>query len=224
MKLGVLLPTFRDDASAAFAVAQEAERAGLDGVFAFDHLWPMGSPERPSLAPFPVLAAISSRHPSLFLGPLVARVGLVGTEKLVEQFETLLLLAPGRVIAAIGTGDKLSEAEQLAYDLGYPSADDRRELLRDALVALSPSMEVWCGAGSAKTDQLARELGVVLNLWGKETAVVREVAQSGPVSWAGPLNENTSDTLDLLAGAGATWAVASAPLRVDLLEEWRRTH
>ncbi|HEV3267809.1 MAG TPA: LLM class flavin-dependent oxidoreductase [Acidimicrobiales bacterium] len=224
MKLGVLLPTFRDDANDAFAVAQEAERSGLDGVFAFDHLWPMGSPERPSLAPFPVLAAISSRCPSLHLGPLVARVGLVGTEKLVDQFETLALLAPGRVIAAIGTGDKLSEAEQLAYDLGYPSADDRRQLVRDAIVALSPSMEVWCGAGAPKTDQLARELGVVINLWGKEASVVRDVAKSGPVSWAGPLNENTAETLDALEGAGATWAVASAPLRVDLLEKWRRAH
>jgi hypothetical protein len=224
VKLGVLLPTFRDDANDAFAVAQEAERSGLDGVFAFDHLWPMGSPERPSLAPFPVLAAISSRCPSLHLGPLVARVGLVGTEKLVDQFETLALLAPGRVIAAIGTGDKLSEAEQLAYDLGYPSADDRRQLVRDAIVALSPSMEVWCGAGAPKTDQLARELGVVINLWGKEASVVRDVAKSGPVSWAGPLNENTAETLDALEGAGATWAVASAPLRVDLLEKWRRAH
>lgn len=224
MKLGVLLPTFRDNAQDAFDVASEAERLGLDGVFAFDHLWPMGSPERPALAPFPVLAAISSRCPSLFLGPLVARVGLVGTEKLVEQFETLHALAPGRVIAAMGTGDKLSEAEQLAYDLGYPSADDRRELLRAAIVALSPTMEVWCGAGATATDQLARDLGVVINLWGKESSVVRDVARSGPVSWAGPLNENTAQTLDELARAGATWAVASAPLRIDQLEEWRRAH
>ena len=224
MKLGVLLPTFRDNPDDAFAVAHEAEQAGLDGVFAFDHLWPMGSPERPALAPFPILAAISSRCPSLYLGPLVARVGLVGTEKLVEQFETLLALAPGRVIAALGTGDKLSEAEQLAYDLGYPSASVRREFLRDAIVALSPTMEVWCGAGSKETDQLARDLGVVINLWGKETSVVRDVARSGTVSWAGPLNENTAQTLDGLEEVGVTWAVASAPLRIDQLEEWRRAH
>jgi hypothetical protein len=155
---------------------------------------------------------------------LVARVGLVGTEKLVEQFETLHSLAPGRVIAAIGTGDKLSEDEQLAYDLGYPSVSDRRQLLRDVIVVLSPTMEVWCGAGSPQTDQLARDLGVVLNLWGQETSVVRDVAQNGPVSWAGPLNENTAQTLDALARAGATWAVASAPLRIGQLEEWRRAH
>ena len=224
MKLGVLLPTFRDNANDAFATANDAERAGLDGVFAFDHLWPMGSPQRPALAPFPVLAAISSRCPSLFLGPLVARVGIVGTTKLVEQFETLNALAPGRVIAALGTGDKLSEAEQVAYGLGYPSASDRRQLLRDAIEALSPSMKVWCGAGSSQTDQLARELGVVINLWGKETSVVREAARTGPVSWAGPLNENTAETLDALENAGATWAVASMPLRIDLLGEWRRAH
>lgn len=224
MKLAVLLPTFRDDAEDAFTTAKEAERAGLDGVFAFDHLWPMGSPERPALAPFPVLAAISAKCPTLHLGPLVARAGMVGTEKLVEQFRTLNALAPGRVIAAIGAGDKLSEAEQLAYDLGYPSADARRQLLRDAFETLSPSMEVWCGAGSPKTNQLARELGVVINLWDKEASEVRAFARSGPVSWAGPLKENVATKLDELEEAGATWAVASAPLNIDELEEWRRVH
>jgi alkanesulfonate monooxygenase SsuD/methylene tetrahydromethanopterin reductase-like flavin-dependent oxidoreductase (luciferase family) len=224
VKLGVLLPTFRDEAEDAFSTAKEAERAGLDGVFAFDHLWPMGSPERPALAPFPVLAAISASCSTLHLGPLVARVGLVGTEKLVEQFQTLNVLAPGRVIAAIGTGDKLSKAEQLAYDLGYPRADARRQLLRDALETLSPSMEVWCGAGSPKTNQLARELGVVINLWDKEASEVRAFAHAGPVSWAGPLQENVATKLDELEEAGATWVVASAPLNIEQLEEWRRVH
>jgi alkanesulfonate monooxygenase SsuD/methylene tetrahydromethanopterin reductase-like flavin-dependent oxidoreductase (luciferase family) len=224
VKLGVMLPTFRDNARDALSRAKEAEQAGIDGVFAFDHLWPMGSPERPSLAPFPVLAAISSRCPSLYIGPLVARVGLAGTTKLVEQFETLNALAPGRVIAALGTGDKLSEAEQVAYDLGYPSANDRRQLLRDAIVALSPTMEVWCGAGSEATNELTRSLGVVINLWGKEPAEVREFAQRGPVTWAGPLGENAPETLDELESAGVRWVVASAPVKIDQLKEWRASH
>lgn len=224
MKLGVLLPTFRDSAEDAFAVAKEAERAGLDGVFAFDHLWPMGSPRRPALAPFPVLAAVASLCPALYLGPLVARVGLVATSKLVEQFTTLAALAPGRVIAALGTGDRLSEAEQLAYDLGNRSADERRQLLSDAIEALSPLMSVWCGAGSALTNQLARSHGVEINLWGATPEAVREMSLRGPVNWAGPLGDDVAGTLDGLESAGATWAIAGAPLRIDQLREWRQAH
>ncbi|HVA71322.1 MAG TPA: LLM class flavin-dependent oxidoreductase [Acidimicrobiales bacterium] len=220
----MLLPTFRDDAEGAFVVASEAERAGLDGVFAFDHLWPMGSPRRPALAPFPVLAAIALRCPSLYVGPLVARVGLVATSKLVEQFTTLSALAPGRVIAALGTGDKLSEAEQVAYGLGHLAADQRRHLLGEAIDALAPLLSVWCGAGSAQTNQLARDRGVVINLWGAPPGAVRELSLSGEVSWAGPLGEDVEVTLGALEGAGATWAVAAAPLQLDAMRAWRRAH
>jgi coenzyme F420-dependent glucose-6-phosphate dehydrogenase len=224
MKLGLLLPTFRDDAEDAFAVATEAEQMGLDGVFAFDHLWPMGSPRRPALAPFPVLAAVASRCPSLYVGPLVARVGLVETSKLVEQFSTLAGLAPGRVIAAFGTGDKLSEAEQVAYGLAHRSADERRQLVGDAIDALSPHMSVWCGAGSPSTNQLAREHGAEINLWGVAPAAVHELSLEGPVSWAGPLGDDVAATLDGLERAGATWAVAAAPLKLDELRAWRHAH
>ena len=48
MRIGVTLPSFRDDASAVDA-ARQAERLGLDGVFVFDHLWPIGQP-RPARA------------------------------------------------------------------------------------------------------------------------------------------------------------------------------
>lgn len=224
MKLGVLLPTFRDNADDALAVASDAERAGLDGVFAFDHLWPMGSPRRPALAPFPVLAAVAARCPSLDVGTLVARVGLVATSKLVDQFTTLAALAPGRVIAALGTGDKLSEAEQVAYGLGHRSAEERRQLLGEALEALASLMRVWSGAGSPATNQQARDRGAEINLWGVTAEAVREGSRGGPVSWAGPLGDDVNATLDELEKAGATWVVASAPFNLDQLRTWRGAH
>src|SRR5436305_1721416 len=48
MRVGICLPQFRDDAEAAVATARAAEEADLDGVFAFDHLWPLGRPDRPA--------------------------------------------------------------------------------------------------------------------------------------------------------------------------------
>jgi hypothetical protein len=221
VKLGVLLPTFRDGPGDAFAVARRAEDAGLDGVFAFDHLWPIGDRERPSLAPFPVLAAVAVQCTSLIVGPLVARVGLVGMLTFVERFTTLEALAPGRVIAGLGTGDDLSKDEHLAFGLEYPSASERWALLGDSIQALSRSTEVWCGAGTNATNRVAREFGATLNFWGVPTAKVAEEAKDGAVNWAGPLGGDAGKTLDALEVAGATWAVSSESSRIDELREWR---
>jgi alkanesulfonate monooxygenase SsuD/methylene tetrahydromethanopterin reductase-like flavin-dependent oxidoreductase (luciferase family) len=221
VKLGVLLPTFRNGADDALARADEAAVAGLDGVFAYDHLWPMGSPERPSLAPFALLAAIAARQSPLVVGPLVARVSLVDTEHLVREFTTLAALAPGRVIAALGTGDHLSEAENDAYGLGRLDADARRSLLGDAAEALVTTMPVWIGAGGEATNQLAREVGAVINVWDFAAARVEEMSHDGPVSWAGPVPDDLPARLDDLERAGATWAVFSPEVSIETLREWR---
>jgi len=221
VKIGLMLPTFREGADDAMALAREAADAGLDGVFAYDHLWPMGSPTRPSLAPFALLAAVARRHEKLVVAPLVARVGLVGTHHLVEQFLTLEALAPGRVIAALGTGDRLSMDENTAYGVPALSAAERRGLLRDTAAALASSMPIWFGGGSDATNQLARSLGVAINLWDASPERLVEVGRSGPTNWAGPVPEEFSPTLDALRDAGATWAVLSPPVAMDRLKEWR---
>lgn len=223
MKLGVLLPTFQNNADMALAFAESAQRSGIDGVFAYDHMFPIGSPERPTLAPMPVLAAVASRLP-LTVGTLIARVSLVSTARLVEQFTTLEEIAPGRVIAGLGTGDKLSKPEHDAYGLPYRTADARRALLHDAVAALSPRMPVWCGAGSPATNAIARDLGVALNLWGVSVDVVRAEVAQGPVTWGGHLQGDVATTLTELEKAGATWIVAGTPAPLDALEAWRRTH
>ena len=222
MRLGVLLPTFEAGAEKAMLAAHAARAAGLDGVFAYDHLWPMGSPRRPALAPFPVLAAVATRYEDLVVGTLVARVGLVSTEHLVTEFATLNALAPGRVIAALGTGDHLSLAENDAYGVVRLGANERRSLLRDAAVALVGTMPVWLGAGAEATNELARDVGAVVNLWNATPEAVAAAAARGPVSWAGPASSDVALTLDALARAGSTWAVFTPQTPIEPLGEWRR--
>ncbi len=222
MKVGVLLPTFRHGASDAFHAAAHAARAGVDGVFAYDHLWPMGHPERPSLAPFLVLAAVASREVSLDVGPLVARVGLVGSDVLVQQFRTLATIAPGRVIAALGTGDKLSEAENDAYGLARTSATQRRERLEEVARALSNEMEVWIGGGAPATNHLARELAVTLNLWDQPAEVIAGESPRGATNWSGNPRDDLERQLDELALAGSTWAVFAPTVDLARLGAWRR--
>ena len=106
MRTGVVLPLFQQTPAPAFAAAIAAVEAGVDGLFCYDHIWPIGQPERPALAPFPLLGALATMlEPSdsprggPFLGTLVARVGLVPDAVLAAQFLALECLAPGRVTA-----------------------------------------------------------------------------------------------------------------------------
>ena len=215
MKLAVILPSFRETPGPALSCAAYAE-GRIDGVFAYDHLWPMGSPERPALSPFPILAAVSVRCPSLTVGPLVARVGLTSDTHLIETFRSLELAAPGRVIAAIGTGDKLSAAENEAYGIAMQPVAERQAMVEHIASALSDSMPVWIGAGAPATNAIAARVGATLNYWQK-----RPESSTGPWNWAGNPRDDLEAQLDELAAGGSTWAVFAPTVDVPRLGKWR---
>jgi len=231
MRTGVVLPTFRDRPDEAFAAATEAVAAGVDGLFCYDHIWPLGQPERPALAPFPVLGALATRlrppraeGEGPFLGTLVARVGLAPNAVLAGQFTALERLAPGRVIAGLGTGDRLSEEENRAYGIPFPPAAARRaqlvELGRELVAA---GLTVWVAGGTAGRTEEARAAGAVLNVWDAAPALVAE-RTSGPdgveVTWAGPPPTGSPPVAEMVRAlheAGATWVVFGWPVDVEAL-------
>jgi hypothetical protein len=133
-------------------------------------------------------------------------------------------LAPGRVIGALGTGDKLSAPENEAYGLPALSGDERRELLAAAATALSGTMPIWVGAGSEATNSLAREFGATINLWDWSAPRVSSMSATGPVCWAGPAKGDLLTTLSALSDAGATWAVFAPDVSISQLHEWRGGH
>jgi alkanesulfonate monooxygenase SsuD/methylene tetrahydromethanopterin reductase-like flavin-dependent oxidoreductase (luciferase family) len=230
MRTGIILPTFRDTPDEAFDTAKRALLAGVDGLFCYDHIWPMGQPERPALAPFPVLASLIAsldlpeevgRGP--YFGTLVARVGLVPNEVLIGQFRALDHLAPGRIIAGLGTGDRLSEQENLAYGIPYPPAAERRaDLVEVARALRSSGLAVWVAGGLAARVDETLASGAALNVWDAAPQVVTErTARDGvEVTWGGPAPKTDGELRDLvvsLAGAGATWAVFGWPVDLDVL-------
>jgi len=226
---GLILPSFQATADDAVAVAVRAEAAGLGGVFCYDHLWPMGQPERPAIAPFPLLGAIASVTARICVGTLVARVGLVPNEVLVAEFDALSVLAPGRVIAGLGTGDRLSEAENEAYGVPFASAGDRRAEMADCARSLRErGVVVWIGGGGgdAKTVAVAEAEGVVLNMWAADPEQVARQSARSEVTWAGtppvavggePDPDAISALVAQLAAAGATWAVFGWPAPIEVL-------
>jgi alkanesulfonate monooxygenase SsuD/methylene tetrahydromethanopterin reductase-like flavin-dependent oxidoreductase (luciferase family) len=224
MRTGVILPSFRDDAGEALAVARQAEELGVDGVFCHDHLWPMGQPERPALAPFPLLAAVATSTDRLMLGTLVARIGLVPDEVLMAEFAALSALAPGRVVAGLGVGDHLSAAENQAYGVPFAPVRERQASLRRCARALRElGVPVWVGGGSASTVEVAYEEGAAVNLWGQGPEQVAEQARRSEVTWAGPPAPSSAvpQLLAELDRAGASWAVMTWPVPLAVLAEHR---
>jgi alkanesulfonate monooxygenase SsuD/methylene tetrahydromethanopterin reductase-like flavin-dependent oxidoreductase (luciferase family) len=225
VRVGVTLPTFRDDATVALDSARRAEALGLDGVFVFDHLWPMGQSDRPALSAFPMLGAVASVTTRISVGPLVARIGLVPDAVLVAELASLAHMAPGRLIAGLGTGDRKSAAENEAYGIPPGPPDERRlALARCARAVLDLGVPVWVGGGSVSTTELAVDLGpgAAVNLWGGQPSAIAALTGRCEVTWGGPVAGDVPQIaleLSELAEAGATWAVCAWPESLDAVAE-----
>jgi len=222
MKVGVTLPQFTDEADSALEAARRAEALGLDGVFCFDHLWPMGQPGRPALASVPLLGALAASTATIAIGTLVARVGLLPDDVLVSALGSLSTLSGGRLIAGLGTGDHLSRAENEAYGIPFEPAAGRRERLASvAAASVDLGIPVWIGGGQPKTVAVARDLSVAVNLWGAPPDQVAGLVATGlEVTWGGPVGETVLEAtarLDEVARAGATWAVCAWPDSLEVV-------
>ena len=226
IRTGIVLPTFRETPADALRAAHEAFAAGVDGVFCYDHIWPLGEPDRPALAPFPILATLAAsdditrrragrrrdRRAAVgggpYLGTLVARVGLVPNAVLFGQFKALDLLAPGQIIAGIGTGDRLNEAENRAYGVPFAPAAERRKDMVDLGRALrARGITAWVAGGAAARVEEAQAIGAALNVWDADPALVASRAK-GPdaveVTWAGPAPAKGGASLETrMVGAGS---------------------
>jgi alkanesulfonate monooxygenase SsuD/methylene tetrahydromethanopterin reductase-like flavin-dependent oxidoreductase (luciferase family) len=182
--------------------ATAAEAGGVDGVFVFDHLWPMGAPGRPALWCFAVLGAIAATTERVSLGPFVARIGVLPDDDLVRMFCTLAAVAgPDRLIAAVGAGDMLSADENLAYGLSYPGAAERLSALAGVLDDLKRlGLDTWMGARSPASFRVAEAHAAAVNVWGAPADHVRRVAEGMAVTWGGQvlIGRDDADVRDLV--------------------------
>jgi hypothetical protein len=175
VRIGLVLPTFTLDGSRPITTARLAEAAGLDGVFVFDHLWPVGQPGRPALSAVPVLGAVAAATRSVVVGSLVARVGLLDPDRLVDALTTLAVVAggPGRVVAALGVGDGASAPENEAYGLPFPPAAARLAALAEVVGRLAAAgLTTWVGGRSAGIRAVAAAHAGALNVWNATAAEI----------------------------------------------------
>jgi len=224
VRIGVTLPQFSDEADTAIAAAQRAEELGIDGVFCFDHLWPMGQPGRPAISSGPLLGALVASTTSIAVGTLVARIGLLPDDVLVEVLCGVHAMSGGRFVAGIGTGDRLSREENEAYGIPFETAAVRRERVGSVAAAvIGAGVPVWLGGGRPEMVALARSTGAAINIWQVDVDPVMDlVAQDIEVTWGGPVGDTVEEATAMLgkvAAAGATWAVCAWPKSLEVVAE-----
>jgi alkanesulfonate monooxygenase SsuD/methylene tetrahydromethanopterin reductase-like flavin-dependent oxidoreductase (luciferase family) len=178
LQIGTTLPQFREDAEVAIDAARRAEALGLDGVFVFDHLWPIGNPDGVVLHSLTLLGALAAETQRVRLGSLVARVGLLPDAVLVNTLASVAHIAGAeRTIAGVGTGDALSKPENLAFGVEYESVSERVAAVRRVCRSLQErGVTTWAGGRSPELRQVAADDADALNIWGATPAeVVSEI-------------------------------------------------
>ena len=215
MRVGVILPSFEPSADAARSCAAEAEEAGIHGLFAYDHLWPPGAPGRSAIAPFPLLGMLAATTERVFLGTLVARIGVVPEDVLVAEFRTLNRLSGGRLIAGIGAGDH--RARPRTSPTGWCPRARRSGGRRSAPWARRSSRSASrSGSGPARHGRMRspgrsgqRSTSSGRGSAGSPSSVVR--APSPGAGSSRGARASAATQLRTLADAGATWAVIGWP-------------
>ena len=105
MRHGLSLAPFGQlaDPRVVAALAADAERAGFDGVFLWDHMY-RADPFRPVADPWIALGAVGAATDRIRLGPLVTPVARRRPQKLARETTTLDHLSGGRLILGVGLG------------------------------------------------------------------------------------------------------------------------
>jgi alkanesulfonate monooxygenase SsuD/methylene tetrahydromethanopterin reductase-like flavin-dependent oxidoreductase (luciferase family) len=221
VRVGLVLPVFDPSPANALAVACHAETEGIDGVFSYDHLFPINRPDRPALAAIAILAAVAVSTDRVQLGTLVSRVTLLPAPVQVDALVTLDEMAKGRVIAGIGAGDSLTKPENLAYGLPFPPVSERLELLAQVARSLRQrGVHVWIGGRSPQVREVAAREADGWNSWGGPPDELAAFSGKGEPTWGGPppADGDLSGHLASFAAVGAAWVVYGPPPSTD----WRR--
>src|SRR5919202_2140498 len=104
MRYGVTVPNFGEcfDPRTLAEMAREAEAAGWDGFFLWDHVQFMPTP---TVDPWVALAAIALATERVRIGPLVTPLPRRRPVKLARETVSLDHLSNGRLVLGVGIGD-----------------------------------------------------------------------------------------------------------------------
>jgi alkanesulfonate monooxygenase SsuD/methylene tetrahydromethanopterin reductase-like flavin-dependent oxidoreductase (luciferase family) len=201
VKVGLTLPSFVEDPEIPLRVAREAEAAGVDGVFVYDHLFRLdrAGRQRPAIECLALLGALAEETERITIGTLVVRATLRPPATLAAALDTVERIAGPRLVVGIGSGDEESRPEMEAFGLPMGSIGDRVSALEDAVGTLAGHpYPTWVGGRAAHVGPVAAAYAAGWNRWGlavdrfaSEARRVQEqrdaVGAPGPftMSWGG---------------------------------------
>jgi alkanesulfonate monooxygenase SsuD/methylene tetrahydromethanopterin reductase-like flavin-dependent oxidoreductase (luciferase family) len=199
VRVGLTLPSFRDRAEPALAVARAADAAGVDAVFAYDHLFrrTASGERRPAIEMLSLMGAVAAATRRVAVGSLVARASLRPPAVLTNAIDTVARIAGvERTLLAVGAGDEESREENESFGLGFGTVEDRITALRETVVASRDrGYPVWIGGRDPAVRALAAAQADGWNLWGgrnperfaAQATDLRTAAARSPftVSWGG---------------------------------------
>src|SRR6266542_3163650 len=230
--LAITLPQFRSAPDATLEALEDGRRLGYAGGFVFDHLWPLGQPQRPALECWTLLAGLAGRLSAIDpggagafrLGTLVTRAGLRPPALLAHMARTVTSVAGAPPILGIGMGDAGNRPENEAFGIPYHSDPTKRaaELVRaiDAVrgpLAGQPTPPIWVGGTSRRAHGLAGRAADAWNAWGLDPDEL--AAGLGEVRRAAEDAGRDPRTVDGTWGGQVLVADDQGQAR-DLLERW----
>jgi alkanesulfonate monooxygenase SsuD/methylene tetrahydromethanopterin reductase-like flavin-dependent oxidoreductase (luciferase family) len=189
---GLFLSAFTSKPRGPFEVAARAAAAGYDSVFVYDHVFPPGGPQRPSVEPFTLLSAVAAANPGLGVGVLVSRALFRAPGMLAKEASALGQLDGGRAILGLGLGDRAGAAEHEVLGLPYPATADRARALEETSLAIRglvrgdawpggdfvpaiegpllppAALEVWVGGTGPTAVRAAARAADAWNGWGMD--------------------------------------------------------
>jgi alkanesulfonate monooxygenase SsuD/methylene tetrahydromethanopterin reductase-like flavin-dependent oxidoreductase (luciferase family) len=188
MRFGLFLSAFTAEPRKPLDVAGRAAAAGYESVFVYDHLFPPGAPERPSVEPFTLLAAAAAANPGLGVGILVSRAGWRPLGMLAKETASLSLISGHDAIVGLGLGDRFGAAEHAAAGLPYPPIEERTVLLEETASAMRALLAGDPWPGGSMTPQVDGPLlppaRAAVWVGGTSERVVRSAARTAD-AWNG---------------------------------------
>jgi alkanesulfonate monooxygenase SsuD/methylene tetrahydromethanopterin reductase-like flavin-dependent oxidoreductase (luciferase family) len=141
LQRGIAIPNFGEDPAELIQLGVDAEAAGFDGFFLWDHIVFSNTGDGPPiLDPWLLLAVIAARTSRIRLGTMITPVPRRRPWQLARQTATLDVLSGGRVILGVGIG---SPAYGDFGIFGEPAGDrERAERLDEGLDVLAG---LWTG-------------------------------------------------------------------------------
>ena len=223
MKIGVFINQSRILANDIVDFVQEVEDSNLDGIFIFDHLWPVGQPTKAAHDSVSLASFVLSNTSQLKVGILAMRLTLRGLESSLSSILSLSSLAEERLIVTLGIGDKLSDRENSAFGIEKLSFEQRLIELEKAVELLKTRIsELWIGGSSSAINDIALKYNLLVNFW--DVPICQIDGSTTPFTYAAPF-VSVSHSKDLnavedfrnLANAGAKWAIVGWPPSIELL-------